>query len=65
MNDLILSTLARERGESLQKQAGEARRLRSGAARPQRAHRLRRLFAITFAWVGSACYKLSAALAER
>jgi hypothetical protein len=62
MNDLTLSALVRERGESLQRQAREARSLRSDAVRP---HWLRALFAGAFAWVGSACYKLSDALAER
>jgi hypothetical protein len=62
MNDLYLSALARERGERLRAQAREARSVRAGAACP---HPLRSLFASVFAWVGSACYKLSDALAER
>jgi hypothetical protein len=62
MNDLILSALARERSECLQRQARQARSLRTGAARPPR---LRALFACALAWVGGACYKLSDALSER
>jgi hypothetical protein len=62
MNDLYLSALARERGERLREQAREARSVRADATRP---NPLRALCASALAWVGSACYKLSAALAER
>jgi hypothetical protein len=62
MNDFMLSALARERGECLREQARQARSLRSGGARP---NALRSLCASVLAWAGSACYKLSDALAER
>jgi hypothetical protein len=62
MNDLYLSALAHERGERLRQQAREARSLR---ANKMRSHPLRSLCARVLAWVASACYKLSDALAER